>query len=101
MKLLFCDEGKDRVTDRYDSRNSDLDAYLHHYCEHHVRSFVGEFRHIIMSAIQANYRPMFSFLAAYAVLTSICSVAAFYLIISACLQKWHFLQIIEFLIKKH
>ena len=34
----------------------------------HLLVFPGEFRRIIMSAIQANYRPMFSFLAAYAVL---------------------------------
>ena len=34
----------------------------------HLLVFPGEFRRIIISTIQANYRPMFSFLAAYAVL---------------------------------
>ena len=34
----------------------------------HLLVFPGEFRRIVLGAIQANYRPMFSFLAAYAVL---------------------------------
>ena len=34
----------------------------------HLLVFPGEFRRIVLSAIQANYQPMFSFLAAYAVL---------------------------------
>ena len=58
----------------------------------HLLVFPGEFRLIVLSAIQANYRPMFSFLAAYAVLKILYALVV--------IEKCRFETFPHFLLKK-